>query len=754
MATPDPQPPAGATPDPQPPAGAIPDPQPPAGAIPDPQPPAGAIPDPQPPAGAIPDPQPPAGAIPAGGDPVTAVPGQRSTTTGKAHRRQLANAVRALSMDAVERANSGHPGLPLGMADAATALFTDHLTFDPSDPTWPDRDRFVLSAGHGSMLLYSLLHLTGYDVTLDDLKAFRQLGSKTAGHPEYGHCPGVETTTGPLGQGLATAVGMALAERMLGARYGEDLVDHRTYVLAGDGCLMEGISHEAIDLAGHLNLNKLVVLFDDNQISIDGPTSLATSIDQQARFTASGWNTIAVDGHDGAAVSAAIAQAKESDRPTLISCRTVIGFGAPTKQGTAGVHGSPLGADEVAAAKAALGWPYGPFEVPDAVRAGWRTAGDRGRQAHRRWRQRFEDADPEVATAFRQAADGGISAVGQSELDALATSFADTGSALASRQSSQKALEVLTRAQPTLVGGSADLTGSTGTRTAGHRAVAAEDFSGSYVNYGIREHAMGAVMNGIALHGGFVPYGSTFLAFADYARPSLRLAALMGLRVVHVFTHDSIGLGEDGPTHQPVEHLASLRAIPGLTVIRPADAVETAHAWAAALRAPRTPTALVLSRQTLKPLPRKASGHGEGVPDGVARGGYLVTEPTGTRDVTLVATGSEVGIALAAADLLARDGILAAVVSLPSFELFAAQPKAYRDGVLGRAPRVAVEAAVRQGWDTWLRPGDEFVGMSGFGASGPAEQLYEHFGITATAVADAARRALARAELQPLATTN
>lgn len=717
---------------------------------------------------ATPDPQPPAGATPAGCDPVTAVPGQRPATTGKAHRRQLANAVRALSMDAVERARSGHPGLPLGMADAATALFTDHLRFDPDDPAWPDRDRFVLSAGHGSMLLYSLLHLTGYDVTLEDLKAFRQLGSKTAGHPEYGHCPGVETTTGPLGQGLATAVGMALAERMLGARYGDELVDHRTYVLAGDGCLMEGISHEAIDLAGHLRLNKLVVLFDDNQISIDGPTSLATSIDQQARFSASGWHTIAVDGHDGAAVSAAIAQAKESDRPTLISCRTVIGFGAPTKQGTAGVHGSPLGPDEVAAAKAALGWPYGPFEVPDAVRAGWQAAGDRGRQAHRCWRKRFDDAAPEVAVAFRQAVDGGISAVLQAELGALATSFAEAGTALASRQSSQRVLEVLTRAQPTLVGGSADLTGSTGTRTADHCAVAAEDFSGSYVNYGIREHAMGAVMNGLALHGGFVPYGSTFLAFADYARPSIRLAALMGLRVVHVFTHDSIGLGEDGPTHQPVEHLASLRAIPGLTVIRPADAVETAHAWAAALQAPRTPTALVLSRQTLKPLPRKASGHSEGVPDraenvpdgvenvpdGVARGGYLVTEPAGTRDVTLVATGSEVGIALAAADLLARDGICAAVVSLPSFELFAGQAMVYRDEVLGQAPRVAVEAAVRQGWDTWLRPGDEFVGMSGFGASGPAEQLYEHFGITATAVADAARRALARADRQTLATTN
>jgi transketolase len=681
----------------------------------------------------------------------TAVPGQRSASAADPAttdpQLRLADAVRALSMDAIEQARSGHPGLPLGMADAATALFAEHLVFDPDDPAWPDRDRFVLSAGHGSMLLYALLHLTGYDVTLDDLKAFRQLGSKTAGHPEYGHCPGVETTTGPLGQGLATAVGMALAERMLNARYGDELVDHRTYVIAGDGCLMEGISHEAIDLAGHLRLHKLVVLFDDNQISIDGSTGLSTSIDQQARFAASGWRTVAVDGHDRAAVSAALVEAKQSDRPTLISCRTVIGFGAPTKQGTSGVHGSPLGPEELAATKQALGWPYGPFEVPETIRQAWLTTGDRGRDAHRRWQQRLDDAVPETAVAFRQAVDGGITTAVQAELDGLARAFADGATALATRQSSQQALQALTRAQPTMLGGSADLTGSTGTRTTDQRAVTAEDFSGSYVNYGIREHAMGAVMNGVALHGGFLPYGSTFLVFADYARPSVRLAALMGLRVVHVFTHDSIGLGEDGPTHQPVEHLASLRAIPGLTVIRPADAVETVHAWGAALRSPHAPTALVLSRQSLKSLPRMDFNGSEIVPDGVARGGYLVVEPAGTRDVTLVATGSEVGVALDAATELAEQGIFAAVVSLPSFELFTAQPQEYRDAVLGPAPRVAVEAAIRQGWDRYLRPGDEFVGMSGFGASGPADQLYEYFGITPARVAETARRAVAHHDL-------
>ncbi len=665
--------------------------------------------------------------------------------TAADHERHMANALRALSMDAIERARSGHPGLPMGMADAATALFRDHLVFDPADPTWPDRDRFVLSAGHGSMLLYSLLHLTGYAVGLDDLRAFRQLGSITAGHPEHGHCPGVETTTGPLGAGLATAVGMALAERMHNARFGDDLVDHHTYVIVGDGCLMEGISHEAIDLAGHLRLGRLIVLFDDNQISIDGPTSLSTSIDHDRRFAASGWQTLAVDGHDQHAVSEAIAAAKTDDRPTLIRCRTVIGYGAPNKQGTPGAHGSPLGADELAAAKSALGWPYPSFDVPGDVRAHWLAAADRGRAARAAWLTRLDALPTPQATKFRDTIDGVLAHSVDSGLREVVTRFREQRTSLASRQSSHQVIDELSRHQPTLVGGSADLSGSTGTRVSAHRAVTADDYSGDYVNYGIREHAMGAVLNGLALHGGFIPFGGTFLVFSDYLRPSMRLSALMGLRVIYVLTHDSIGVGEDGPTHQPVEHLAALRAIPNLTVIRPADAVETAVAWDLALHSTTTPTALILSRQELPALPYAAS-HAtvESTSDGPRRGGYLVRHPAGSRDITLVATGSEVGVALAAADILAADGVAAAVVSLPSFEIFDAQPESYRDEVLGTAPRVAVEAAIRQGWDAYLRLGDRFVGMTGFGASGPADDLYRHFGITAADVAATARTAITR----------
>ncbi|MEI7779173.1 MAG: transketolase [Actinomycetes bacterium] len=641
----------------------------------------------------------------------------------------MANAIRALSMDAVEKANSGHPGMPLGMADVATTLFRDHLMFDPSDPNWADRDRFILSAGHGSMLLYSLLHLTGYDVSLDDLRGFRSLGSKTAGHPEYGHCPGVETTTGPLGQGLANAVGMALGERLANARHGDNLVDHRTYVIAGDGCLMEGISQEAIDLAGHLRLAKLVVLFDDNGISIDGSTSLSTSIDQRKRFEASGWNTASVDGHDQEAVSAAIAAAKTSDRPTLICCRTTIGFGAPTKAGTSGVHGSPLGAEELAGTRLALGWTYGPFEIPEDVRAEWAATSLRGRAAHDAWTQRAAGTAAEFAAPDTSAALAAI--------DALIGEWQVDGPKLATRQSSQAVLERVVPVAPALIGGSADLSGSNGTKVAAHRSVTSTDFSGDYINFGIREHAMGAVMNGLALHGGVVPYGGTFLVFADYCRPSIRLSALMGLRVVYVMTHDSIGLGEDGPTHQPVEHLAALRAMPNLNVIRPADAVEAAQAWREALTSTTTPTVLVLSRQGLAPLPRTDAA------TGVAQGGYVVVEPAGGRDVTLLSTGSEVSTALKAAETLAAAGIAAAVVSLPCFELFEVQDEAYRVSVLGDAPRVAVEAAVRQGWDAYLQQGDEFIGMTTFGASGPADDLYRHFGITADAVASAATRVVA-----------
>jgi transketolase len=655
---------------------------------------------------------------------------------------RMADALRALTVDAVEHAGSGHPGMPLGMADALTALVAEHLVFDPDDPQWPDRDRLVLSAGHGSMLLYAALHLTGYDVGVDDLLAFRRLGSRTAGHPEYGHCPGVETTTGPLGQGLGTAVGMALAERLLNARHGDGVVDHRTYVIAGDGCLMEGLSHEAIDLAGHLRLDRLVVLFDDNGITIDGPTGVATGTDQAVRFAAAGWHTIAVDGHDARAVSAALAQARTAGRPTLVACRTTIGYGAPSKQGTSASHGSPLGAAEAAATKAALGWTAGPFEVPADVRAAWRATAARGRQARRRWEERVAAAPAGTAAALRRPVN--LAEGTQAVFADVVRRFVAEQPSAATRVSSQRVLEALVPVEPTLLGGSADLGGSTGARTAHHRDVTADDFTGTYVNHGVREHGMAAVLNGLALHGGFRPYGSTFLAFADYARPAVRLAALMGLPVVHVFTHDSIGLGEDGPTHQPVEHLASLRAIPNLTVLRPADAVETAQAWRVALRSRRTPTALVLSRQALPALPRTVRDDGS-VDDGVARGGWVVVEPGGPRDVTLVATGSEVGLALDAARLLHDEGIAAAVVSLPSFETFAAQPDGDRAAVLGTAPRVGVEAAVRQGWDAWLRPGDAFVGMAGFGASGRADELFEHFGITADGVADAARRLVAPA---------
>jgi transketolase len=650
--------------------------------------------------------------------------------------RDLANAIRALSMDAVEAAKSGHPGMPMGMADVATVLFTRFLKFDPANPTWPDRDRFVLSAGHGSMLLYSLLYLTGYaDMTIEELRGFRQLGAKTAGHPEYGHAAGIEMTTGPLGQGLGAAVGMAIAEQMLAARYGAELVDHHTYVIAGDGCLMEGISHEAIDLAGHLRLAKLIVLWDDNSISIDGATSLTTSMDQIARFAAAGWHTARVDGHDPEAVAAAIEAARASGRPSLIACKTIIGYGAPGKQGSADVHGSPLGAEECARARDTLCWPHAPFELPAPVLDAWRAAPARGVEARQAWLKRMQ-ASPHRA-AFIEAVFGKLRPSVADGLASLKAQFAVEKPKLATRQSSQTVLEALIAAQPNLVGGSADLTGSNGTKTKVSKPVTAEDFSGNYIYYGVREHGMAAAMNGLALHGGFIPYGGTFLAFADYSRPAIRLAALMGGRVIHVMTHDSIGLGEDGPTHQPVEHLAALRAMPNLLVFRPADAIETAEAWVAALQAETAPSILCLTRQGLAPLDR-----GDLTENLTARGAYVVREPEGKRQVTLLATGSEVEIATAAANTLAAEGIAAAVVSMPCWELFRAQDRDYRRAVLGNAPRVGVEAAIRMGWDEWLGPDGAFIGMTGFGASAPAAQLYRHFGITAEAVANAAREVI------------
>ncbi|MEK0083160.1 transketolase [Benzoatithermus flavus] len=655
------------------------------------------------------------------------------TTIG---HHDMANAIRALAMDAVERAKSGHPGMPMGMADVATVLWTRFLKFDPAHPDWPDRDRFVLSAGHGSMLLYALLYLTGYpDMTIEELQRFRQLGSRTAGHPEYGHTPGVETTTGPLGQGLANAVGMAFAEAHLRARFGSDLVDHHTWVVAGDGCLMEGISHEAASLAGHLRLGRLIVLWDDNGISIDGPTSLAVSDDQIERFEAYGWHCQSVDGHDPVAVERAIAAARaEENRPSLIACKTIIGKGAPSKQGKESTHGAPLGADEIAAAREHLGWPHEPFVVPDEILSAWRAVGARGGTIRQLWEQRLEAMPAAERRELVRRLSGELP---EAMADALGThkrTLAAKPPTVATRKASEMALEVLTAAVPELVGGSADLTHSNNTVTQHTPDVTPGSFAGRYLRYGVREHGMAAFMNGVALHGGIIPYGGTFLVFSDYARPAIRLSALMGLRVVHVMTHDSIGLGEDGPTHQPVEHLASLRAIPGLVVLRPADAVETAEAWEVALRRRNGPTLLVLSRQNLSPV---RTIHVE--ENLVARGAYLVAGEVQARDVTLIGTGSELQIALAAREILEAEGVRAAVVSMPSMELFEEQDEAYRMAVLGTAPRIAVEAASPFGWTRYVASERDVIGMRSFGASAPAKDLYEHFGITAAAVAERAR---------------
>ncbi|RCW20865.1 transketolase [Ciceribacter lividus] len=649
--------------------------------------------------------------------------------------RDMANAVRALAMDGVQRANSGHPGMPMGMADVATVLFTRFLKIDPAHPDWPDRDRFVLSAGHGSMLQYALHYLVGYpDMTAEELKRFRQLGARTAGHPEYGHASGIETTTGPLGQGISTAVGMALAERLANARFGDELVDHYTYVIAGDGCLQEGISHEAIDLAGHLRLSRLIVLWDNNSISIDGPTNLSTSLDQLARFTAAGFDVQDVDGHDFEAVERAIARARQSDRPSLISCRTVIGKGAPNLQGSEKTHGAPLGEAEIAAARELLQWPHAPFEVPEAILDRWSEVANRGGEARRRWSARLE-ASPE-AEVFRRTLRKELPDTLFEALDAFRREHVEKATKVATRKASEMVLGVVNNLTDLTIGGSADLTHSNLTVTKGMEDVAAKDFSGRYIHYGIREHGMAAAMNGLALHGGIIPYGGTFLVFSDYARGAMRLSALMGQQVIYVMTHDSIGLGEDGPTHQPIEHLAMLRATPNLTVFRPCDIVETAECWEIALRQQDRPSVLVLSRQN---LPMLRLGHSSTAP--AVLGAYVLREPGTARDVTLLATGSEVEIACAAAERLQADhGIAAAVVSMPSWELFEEQTPEYRRSVLGTAPRVAIEAACRLGWDRYIGENGAFIGMNGFGASAPAPELYRHFGITAEAAEEAARR--------------
>lgn len=666
--------------------------------------------------------------------------GSTAVETVEASLSDMANAIRALSMDAVQQANSGHPGMPLGMADVATVLFTQAMTFDAADPDWPNRDRFVLSAGHGSMLLYSILHLTGYPgMTMEELKNFRQFGSKTAGHPEYGHAAGIETTTGPLGQGIANAVGMAISERLVAARAGEELGGHNTYVIAGDGCLMEGISQEAISLAGHLKLGKLIVFWDDNSITIDGATNLSESDDQLKRFAASGWNTVRVDGHDAKAVAAAIAKAKaDPSAPWLIACKTIIGYGAPTKAGKSSTHGEPLGADEIKGAREKLGWPYPAFEVPPHVLSAWRAAGARGAKANAAWKAKFAKADAATQALLkgRNAAKAAEAAIAEAK-----AAFAADTNKRATRVWSQLTLEKLVPALPELLGGSADLTPSNGTRTKHHTSVAPGNFAGSYLHYGVREHGMAAAMNGIALSGSFIPYGATFMVFTDYCRPSIRLSALMHQRVIYVMTHDSIGLGEDGPTHQPVEHLAALRAIPNLNVFRPADAQETAECWQLAIADTDTPSILALSRQAVPNVRTEVTK------DNLSAKGAYVLRDVAKRDVTLLATGSEVGLAIEAADLLAKDGLNAAVVSMPSFERFAAQDDAYQMQVLGEAPRVGIEAGIAQCWHQWLRKKDAFVGLSGFGASAPAPKLFAHFGLTAANVAQKAKSAIATANV-------
>src|SRR5579884_2398930 len=657
----------------------------------------------------------------------------RAAPDRAAHGR-MANAIRALAMDAVEQAKSGHPGLPMGAADIATVLFTRFLKFDAAAPDWPDRDRFVLSAGHGSMLLYALLYLVGSaNVTIDEIKRFRQLGSRTPGHPEHGHTAGVETTTGPLGQGLANAVGMAIAERHLAATFGDELVDHATYVLASDGDLMEGISQEAIALAGHLKLRKLIVLYDDNGISIDGPTALADSVDQVQRFESAGWAAARIDGHDPAAIAAALEAAQHADRPSLIACRTIIGFGAPTKGGTEKSHGAPLGPDEIAAARQRLGWTAPAFEIPAAILEPWRAAGRRGAAARLIWQQRLAARPPHERAEFERRTRGELTAALAGAVRTVKGKLAAAPKEIATRAASEFALDHLTAALPELIGGSADLTGSNNTRAKAMKTLNAADYAGRFIHYGVREHGMAAAMNGMALHGGIIPYSGTFLVFSDYCRPAIRLAALMGQRVIHVMTHDSIGLGEDGPTHQPGEHLASLRAIPNLLVFRPCDAVETIECWQLALQNKDRPSVIALTRQS---VPQLRQGFDE--QNRCARGAYeLIAAEDDVAIVSLFASGSELAIAVEAKRLLARSKVSARVVSVPCFELLLALPEAERSTIIGRAKlNVAVEAGVRQGWDSIIGTEGTFIGMSGFGASAPYKDLYQHFGLTADKVVE------------------
>lgn len=644
---------------------------------------------------------------------------------------KMANAIRFLSADAIEKSQSGHPGMPLGMADAATVLFSKFIKIDPAHPRWFDRDRFVLSAGHGSMLLYSLLYLMGYkDISLEDIKNFRQLGSKTAGHPEYNHLAGIDITTGPLGQGIASAVGMALAERHLNAKYGDDLCNHYTYVFAGDGCLMEGISEEAIELAAHLKLNKLIVFWDNNNVTIDGSVDKASSVNQEKRFEAAGWEVVSVDGQDQKKIAKAIAAAQKSKAPTLIACKTTIGYGAPTKQGTSSCHGAPLGSKELEDMRKKLKWNYASFEVPADVLDAWRTAGSRSAELYAAWEEKAAGAGSEFAAVINDLLPAGW----DSDLNGLKETALQEQLKVATRKASQLCLEKIVPNVPEIVGGSADLAASNLTLVPGMTTITADNYGGNNIMYGIREHAMGAIMNGLSLHGGVIPYGGTFFVFSDYMRPAIRLAALMGIRVIYVLTHDSIGVGEDGPTHQPVEHLASYRAMPNVLVFRPCDVIETAEAWQLAMTTTDAPSLLVLSRQGL-PLLRRSIKENL-----TAKGGYVISdvEKGEKRDLTLIATGSEVSLAVAAQAELKKKGIAAAVVSMPCTELFDRQSDAYRRKVLGSAPRIAIEAAAKFGWEKYVGAKGEIIGLDGFGASGPAAAVYEHFGLTVPAVVKAA----------------
>ncbi len=651
----------------------------------------------------------------------------------KSQLQSMANAIRFLSADAIEKSKSGHPGMPLGMADVATVLFSKFIKLDAANPRWFDRDRFVLSAGHGSMLLYSLLYLTGYeDICLDDLKNFRQLGAKTAGHPEYGHLAGIDMTTGPLGQGITSAVGMALAERIIAAKYGEDVCSHYTYVIAGDGCLMEGISEEAISTAAHLGLNKLIVFWDNNNITIDGSVSAANSTDQIKRFQAVGWNTIEIDGHNYDQIEQAVAAAQKSDKPTLVACKTQIGYGAPTKCGTSKCHGSPLGEEELAAMRQNLNWNYEPFEVPADVLEAWRAAGSRSHDAFLAWEKRARAKGREFLDVIADKLPAGW----DKELNELKRQAVKEKTKVATRKASQMCLEAIVPHIPEIVGGSADLAASNLTFTSASKTVTKDDYNGNNVMYGIREHAMAAIMNGMALHGGIIPFGGTFFVFSDYMRPAMRLAALMGIRVIYVLTHDSIGVGEDGPTHQPIEHLASYRCMPNILTFRPCDVVETAEAWQIALETEDKPSLLALTRQGLPLLRTSAEVNLS------AKGGYVIAGEDKKRQATIIATGSEVSLAVEAMNKLAEEGIKVAVVSMPCTELFDAQPIDYQEQVLGKAPRIAVEAASKFGWEKYVGLEGDIIGMDGFGASGPAEELYKYFGITVEEVADAVKNCL------------